>query len=157
MVPMTLLEALKTHPFLSDFRQQDLEKIASLASEVHFARDEIIFREGTESTFFYVLLSGRVALEVAAQGKNFRVQTVGEGDELGWSSFLTPSRKSFQARSLDKVHALQFDASRLLAACDEEPEFGYRLMRRLLYVVGDRLRSTRVQLMDLYLPAGARK
>ena len=37
--------------------------------EVQFARDQVIFREGDESSLFYLLLSGKVALEVTAPGR----------------------------------------------------------------------------------------
>jgi CRP-like cAMP-binding protein len=127
-----------------------------MAGEMSFRRDELIFRQHDESSLFYLLLEGRVALEVAMPGRTLRIQTVGPGEELGWSSMLTPVKKQFQARSLEAVRALAFDGARLRAACDADSALGYDLMRRVLGVVADRLQNTRLQLIDMYSAPGGR-
>lgn len=157
METKALVEALKAHPFLEGFRLEDVEKLAGMAFEVRFDTDQMIFREGDESSFFYLLLEGKVALETHAPGRTLRIQTLGPGDELGWSSVLSPVRKQFQARALEPVRALAFDGARLLEACNSDCGFGLALMRRVLGIVAERLQATRVQLLDLYKkPAGAK-
>ena len=115
---------------------------------------QIIFREGDQSSLFYLLQSGKVSLEVLVLGKVARIQTLGEGDELGWSSIFSGGRKQFQARALGAVRALAFDGAQLQAACEEDPVFGYALLKRLLGVVAERLQATRMQLMDMYSSSG---
>ena len=151
-----LTEILKEHPFLEGFKPEHIQKMAELALEVQFGRDQIIFREGQESGLFFLILSGRIALEVSAPGRILRVQTLGPGEELGWSSVLGEGGKHFQARSLETVRALAFEGSRLRQACDQDPSFGYALMRRLLKVVAERLQATRMQLLDVYAPRAAK-
>lgn len=146
------LDELRAHPFLEGFKAEHLEVLAGLATETTFRKDEMIFRQGAESSLFYLLLSGRVALEVPMPGRTLRIQTVGAGEELGWSSLLSPVEKQFQARSLEPVRALAFDGARLIAACDTNCSLGYDLMRRVLHVVAERLQNTRLQLIDLYAP-----
>lgn len=149
-----LVEPLKEHAFVSGFRPAHIDRLAAMAHEVHFERDQVIFREGDESSFFYLILSGKVALEVTALGKTLRVQTLREGEELGWSSAMESSAKHFQARALTSVRALVFDGARLREACDEDCAFGYAVMRRLLTVVASRLQAFRLQLLDIYSPHG---
>jgi len=91
-----------------------------------------------------------------APGHTFRVQTLFAGDELGWSALLMGSGKQFQARVLERSDMLAFQAADLLAACREDPAFGFALMQRLLAVVAERLQATRVQLLDMYSPVAAR-
>ena len=146
--------SLASHRFLEGVDQKHLEMLASMAFEVSFEADQIIFREGDPSSFFYLIVSGRVALEVAAAGRFITIQTVGEGDELGWSSLLEQVNKQFRARSVDRVRALAFDGPRLLAAFERDHEFGYTIMRKVLAIVADRLRSTRLQLLDVYAAKG---
>jgi CRP-like cAMP-binding protein len=106
---------------------------------------------------FYLLLSGKIALEASAPGRVVRIQTLGEGDELGWSSFLSDAGgKQFQARSIEPARALAFDGARLRQAFEQDPAFGLALMQRLLRVVAERLQATRVQLLDLYAPRGTK-
>jgi len=156
MQAKSLAEILQEHPFLEGFKPEHVQKMAELALEVQFGRDQIIFREGQESGLFFLILSGKIALEVSAPGRIFRVQTLEAGEELGWSSVLGEGGKHFQARSLETVRALAFEGSRLRQLCEQDPAFGYALMKRLLKVVAERLQATRLQLLDVYAPRAAK-
>ena len=145
----TLLATLRHHPFVAEFEPRHLEKLATLAREVRFERDQILFREGDDCHDFYLIVTGLVALEIVAPGHVFRVQTLFAGDELGWSALLMGRGKHFQARTLERVDALAFDGPALLAACHEDTQFGFLLMQRLLAVVAERLQATRLQLLDM--------
>ncbi len=150
MGTMAIPEALRMHPFLEGIGDSNLQKLATLAEEVRFAKDQLIFREGDVSNLFYLLLEGTVSLEVMAHGRTIRIATLGEGDEIGWSSVIAPGRKHFQVRSLTNGRAYALEGPELLAACDQDCRFGYELMRRVLSLVADRLQATRMQLVDLY-------
>ena len=151
-----MVAALRRHPFDKDFAAPHIERLASLASEAHFDRDQMIFREGDEFSKFYLIIAGRVALEMATPEGPLRVQTLSAGDELGWSAILMGRGKHFQARALERVRALAFDGPALLAACREDKTFGYALMYRMLGVVSERLQATRLQLLDMYSPVAKR-
>jgi len=137
--------ALGGSPFFQEFLPRHLEKLLSLGSDVHFAKDQVIFPEGDESPVFYVIVSGRVALESGAAGENFRIQILYPGEELGWSSVLG-RKKQFLARALEPVEALAFEVAALREACVGNPYFGCALLERLLSVVASRLEITRAQL-----------
>lgn len=149
----SLFEGAREQPFLKGLGAEHIEKMMAMASEARFTADEIIFREGEKSDFFYLLLSGKVALEVRTPGHTLRVQTLEMGDELGWSSFLEDETKRFQARALVQVQALRFEGARLRKACAEDRELGYALEHRLLQVVSSRLQATLLQLSDIYAPS----
>jgi CRP-like cAMP-binding protein len=152
----TILAKLRHHPFVAEFEPRHIERLAAIAKEIRLERDHIMFREGDECSEFYLIVTGLVALEIAAPGHTFRVQTLFAGDELGWSALLMGSGKHFQARTLDRVDALAFEGEELLAACRDDTQFGFMLMQRLLGVVAERLQATRLQLLDMYSPAAAR-
>jgi len=152
----SILNMLRHHPFVAEFEPRHVERMANLAKEIRWERDQILFREGDDASEFYLIVNGLVALEIAAPGHTFRVQTLFAGDELGWSALLMGRGKHFQARTLDRVDALAFEGSELLAACDQDTLFGYTLMRHLLAVVAERLQATRLQLLDTYSPIAAR-
>ena len=117
---------LQRHPFVEEFQPQHIDKLASMATRVRFERDQVIFREGDECGEFYLIMTGLVALEIAAPDHTLRVQTLSAGDELGWSAILMGRRKHFQARALERAEALAFDGGELLAACKQDAAFGYR-------------------------------
>jgi CRP/FNR family transcriptional regulator, cyclic AMP receptor protein len=145
-------EILRGHPFLEAFQPQHIDRLSEAAQDARFERDQIIFRERDTSRSFYLVVSGKVALEVTALGRTLRVQTVSDGEALGWSSVLPSEGTHFQARALTSVHAMVFDGARLLEICQQDCSFGYTLMRQLLELVADRLQATRVQLLDMYSP-----
>ena len=156
MMKESLVATLRHHPFVSEFEPEHIEKLAKLAREVRYDRDQILFREGDDFADFQLIVTGLVALEIAAPGHTFRVQTLFAGDELGWSALLMGRGRHFQARTLERVDALAFNGAELLEACREDPRFGFVFMQRLLAVVAERLQATRLQLLDMYSPVAAR-
>ena len=151
-----MVTALRRHPFDKDFAAAHIERLASLAKETHFTPDQLIFREGDEWTQFYLIIDGRVALEMATPDGPLRVQTLSGGDELGWSAVLEGQGKYFQARALEPVTALAFEGADLMSACKADPAFGYAFIYRVLEVVSERLQATRLQVMDHFAPAAKR-
>ena len=156
MLTEALRAMLQKHHFVEAFEPRHVEKLATLAKDVRFARDQVIFREGDECSEFYMIVSGRVALEIEAPDHTLRVQTLSAGDELGWSALLMGSGKHFQARALEPVEALAFEGVELLAACKEDTAFGFAFMQRLLAVVAGRLQATRLQVLDMHSPVAKR-
>jgi CRP-like cAMP-binding protein len=134
--------ALEQCPFFGHFRPSHLEKLASMGSVVRFAKDEIIFHEEDDDTQFYVLLSGRVALELTYAGRQIVIDTLHAGDELGWSAVLG-QKKQFQAHALEPVEASAFQVADLRGAFDANPYFAREFLERLADVIAQRLQSTR--------------
>ena len=147
---------LLKHPFVAGLPARLIEELAPLARETHFAPDQVIFREGEDCHDFYLVVAGRVALEIVSTGAPLRVQTVSGGDEFGWSAMLSGQGKYFQARALEPVTALAFDDKVLLAACNADTAFGYAFIYRVLEVVSERLQATRLQVLDHYSPIAKR-
>jgi CRP-like cAMP-binding protein len=150
------MQRLEGHPFSAELRPEHRAVLAALAKEVRFAPNQVIFREGDDYSVFYLLVEGMVALELEVPDHVLRVQTLYGGDVFDWSAVLRHAAKHFQARALDNVTALAFEGEELLTAFDRDPSFGMAFMLRLMGVVSERLRATRVQLLDMYSPVAKR-
>jgi len=137
--------ALHGLPFFEEFRARHMDKLLTLGTEVQFAKDEVIFRENEEARLFYVILSGRVALDAVVAGRTVRIQVLYAGEDLGWSAVLSQARQ-FQARALEPVKAMAFEIATLRSACEANPYFGCAFFERMFTLVADRLQSTREQL-----------
>jgi CRP-like cAMP-binding protein len=149
---------LKSHPFTEALWPEHVARLGAMTSEARFRPGEVIFHEGDHSSFFYLLISGNVALEVLSPGRPLRVATLYAGEVLGWSSVTGDGEgKQFQARALDDVHALAFDGTRLRHSCEEDYALGFSLMRAILKVLSGRLHAVRAQLVDVYSPMAAGK
>lgn len=155
MNAQALKDMLRRQPFAQGLREDEIESLGRLARLVRHESGHLIFREGQESADFYLIVSGRVALEIVPPTGAFCLDTLGPGEEFGWSSVLG-QKTVFQASVLQDLEALAFDVAELRALCEKDPAFGYRFMRRLLGVVSDRLQVTRLHLMDSYWPVARR-
>jgi len=150
VIPEEMIEFARVYRVLSELDPDQLKKLLPLAEETHFSRGQILFKEGDQSLYLHLLVSGDVALEMMAGGQAIPVQTVHAGDAIGWSSLAPGSRTHFQARALSKVDTVAFAGARLKAACDRDPAMGYALMKQLLELVTERLDAARMQLVDIY-------
>jgi CRP/FNR family transcriptional regulator, cyclic AMP receptor protein len=151
MKPQDLSESLRKHQFLSNMNEEFVKTLTSCASNVVFDEKSYLFHEGENAKTFYLLRSGRVALEVGAGERGqIRVQTVGAGEVLGWSWLISPFRWHFDAYALEQVHAFAIEASCLIKKCETDCRFGYEMLRRFSEVLERRLEATRLQLLDVY-------
>ncbi|MDP3063773.1 MAG: cyclic nucleotide-binding domain-containing protein [Chloroflexota bacterium] len=147
----TLEPILAAHPFLKDLAPRHLAVLVGCASNVRFDAGQFLFHEGEEANHFYIVRRGRVALEIAAPGRApIVIQTIGEGEVLGWSWLLPPYRWHFDARAVELTRAIALDGGCLRTRCEEDHDLGYELLKRFAAVVVDRLQATRLQLMDVY-------
>jgi len=131
--------------FFEEFRARHMDKLLTLGTEVQFAKDEVIFHENQEAKLFYIILSGRVALDATVAGRAVRIQVLYAGEDLGWSAVLSQARQ-FQASALEPVRAMAFEIATLRRACEANPYFGCAFFERMFTLVADRLQSTREQL-----------
>ena len=140
--------SIVSHPFFEGMKPEHLEDIAGCATEATFETDQILFREGEPANKFYLIQSGRVALEAhePADG-TVSVQELGAGEVLGWSWLLPPFVWHFQARALEPTGAVVLDGAHLLIAAERNGNFGYELMKRVAQVLIHRLQATRKQLL----------
>ena len=150
----TLVEAMRGHATLRGFQPQDVQRLATLGVEMRFEPDRLIFQQGEKSENFYLIVSGRVALESVSGDQMIPVMTLNEGEEMGWSALFANGLTHFQARSISLVRAIAFDGKQLREECEQDTAFGYVVMKRLLEIVTERVDATRMQLLDLYETPG---
>jgi CRP/FNR family cyclic AMP-dependent transcriptional regulator len=138
-------------PIFAGLDQPHLELIAGCASNVVFDAGRYLFREGDPADTFYLVRHGRVLLETFVPGRGpVTIQTVEEGEVVGWSWLFPPYRWHFDARALDLVRAVVFGGACLREKCRADHTFGYELLCRFSPVMLERLEATRLQLLDVY-------
>ncbi|WP_344181814.1 cyclic nucleotide-binding domain-containing protein [Streptantibioticus ferralitis] len=124
------------------------------AHETSFPSDIRIFDEGGEADRFWIVRTGLIALDVHVPARGpVVVETVGDGELLGWSWLFEPYQWHLGALTRTAVQAYEFDAPQVRAAMDEDPAAGLALFRAIGdQVIGRRLKSARTRLLDLYGP-----
>ncbi len=147
---------LKRHPFLAGMPPEHRAILERLASYQEYPAQSVLFAEGDQRHEFFLLVAGRVALELLARGQSLRIDTLDAGTAFGWSAVLLGRGKHFQARALEPAQALVFPGVDVLDACHRVPTFGVDLMHRLLGLVSSRLQAERLRVLDSYWPVAKR-
>lgn len=156
MAIRTLEELISGAPAFAGLSPSQLELIAGCAVNQHFDAGERLFTEGGPAERFYLIREGAVALEIDAPGRGpLVIETLHEGDVVGWSWLFEPYRWEFDARATQPAATISFDGACLRGKCQDDHELGYQLMHRFAALLIDRLQATRLQLLDVYGHAGA--
>lgn len=142
---------LSEHPFFNELIPAHLDAIVSCASNARFNANEYLFREGQKAENFYLIRHGLISVETYIPNRPpLTIQTVDEGEVMGWSWLFPPYRWHFDARALELTRAIVMDGRCLREKSATDKALGYELLLRFARVMEERLQSTRMQLMDLY-------
>jgi len=141
------------HPFLAGMDRAQLAALTHCAMAAHFGPGQTILREGDIANRFYLIESGRVALEFSqGNGEPVVVETIGPGDLLGWSWMFSPYTWHFTARAVEPTEALFFYGTILREQCERDRTLGYELLKRMALVMLRRLQAARKRMFSIRLP-----
>jgi CRP/FNR family cyclic AMP-dependent transcriptional regulator len=147
----TLDAVVAESPLFDGLASEHAELIAGCAANTHFRAGQFLFREGGQADTFYLLRHGRVVLETFVPGRgSLAIETIEEGDVVGWSWLFPPYRWHLDARALEDVGAVSFDGACLRGKCTADDGLAAALYSRFAEVLVDRLDATRVRLLDVY-------
>lgn len=147
----TLEPILAEHPFFKGLEKHYIELIVGCSSNVRFDAGKSVFRAGEEANEFYLVRHGKVALEVYVPGRGpITIETISEGEILGWSWLIPPYHWRFDARAVDLTRAIALDGKCLRDKCEKDHDLGYELLKRFADIIVQRLEATRLQLLDVY-------
>jgi CRP-like cAMP-binding protein len=148
-------EYLSQQEFFSGLSPDAIEFLAGCAYDQQMDTDQLVFHVGEHASKFYLVRSGSICVEIPAiMGPALKVQSLGPGQILGWSWLIQPYKWTFQARAEAPSDLLEFDGEKVLARCEEDPKFGYELLKRFASLMSARLQAARQSMMEQWNPPG---
>ena len=148
-------EYLSAHEFFSEFSDDVLKYLCECSSTVVIKKGQFLFRQGENADKFYVVRNGRISIQMPAiMGPSLEIQTLDKDQVLGWSWLIAPYKWNFQTRAEEDSELLQFDGTAIMARCEQEPKFGYELLKKFAGLMSERLNAAREKMMDEWNPAG---
>ncbi len=151
----SITEYLSTHEFFSELSVDFMKLLCESVSTLEIKKGDVLFRQGERADKFYIVRNGRIAVQIPAiMGPTLEVQTLGTDQILGWSWLISPYQWHFQAKAEEDSKLLEFDGTAILARCEQEPKFGYELLKRFAALMSERLDASRQKMMDEWNPAG---
>ena len=155
MSNQSITEYLSAHEFFSEFSDDVLKFLCECSSTREIKKGQILFLQGEHADKFYIVRSGRISIQMPAiMGPTLEIQTVDEDQVLGWSWLISPYRWNFQTKAEEDSELLQFDGTAILARCEQEPKFGYELLKKFAGLMSVRLNAARQKMMDEWNPVG---
>jgi CRP-like cAMP-binding protein len=145
---LKMLTALRAMKSLQGMKTSHLRKLAALATEITFAPDQIIYREGDLGDGIYFIEEGEVVIEMGLPGMSspMKMYSVGPGQLFGWSALFPPRRKQARARAVVSTRTIAIDAAQLRETMLVDQSLENVLIQQVNEVIADRLSMTRQQL-----------
>lgn len=145
-------EAVASIPWFQKLHPSCIEKLTEIASLGEIKEGERLFSEGDSPDYLYVLLSGRLAVElhIPARGR-VRLETIDTHEIFGWSGVTERARqRTATTVAVKDSRFLRFPSKKLMGLIDKDPQLGYCVFNRVANTIADRLQVTRFQLLDIF-------
>lgn len=139
-------------PWFQQLSDDHLDLLNQISHLLEVPQGKDLFKEGDKEDFLYIVVNGRIGIEIFAPGKGrITIYTAEPTEIVGWSS-VTPvvRQRTASARAVLDSRLIAMDAQALRQLCEDDCGLGCIIMRRIANVVAARLLVTRLQLLDLY-------
>jgi CRP/FNR family cyclic AMP-dependent transcriptional regulator len=139
------------HRFFQSLRPDHLKIVAEGAQLKTFGTREILFLETDPANRLFLIESWKFVLEARnPHGEEMAIETLGDGDVVGWSCLIPPFAWRFQARAIEPTNVIVINGAHLLATSEENPALGYTLMQRVAQLMAHRLEILRRRVFEEY-------
>ena len=136
------IQFLKTVPFFDRLSNRQLKRVSDIMFERSYDADESIFEEGQPGAALFLILDGKVAVEIYRETSTTRLAVLESGAFFGEMALLDDTPRSANARALEPTRALALYRNDLNGLRHRHPRTACQIYRSLASMIGDRLRST---------------
>jgi len=155
MKSQSIQDYLNSHDFFSELDDPYMKSLSESAQMLHIAEGDVLFRQGERAVKFYVLCDGKIKVQVPAiMGPPLEIQSVGNDQLLGWSWLIPPYRWNFLAIAEKDSELIEFDGAAILQHCEQDPTFGYQLLKNFTVLMSERLDAARQRMLEEWNPPG---
>ena len=146
---------LQDSPFFEAIESRHLDYLCTIAKRKTFTQGELLVKQDDPAEWLYLLCGGRIKLfflKKSAENQTGENQVLirnisDPGSVIGWSAMVEPYHYRDSAEASMETEVLGFERETLEAYAKENSDFGIVLMERILWLLGNRLRETRIRLI----------
>lgn len=146
---MGLFEDLKASQLFTGFSLPEIKQIVHSPRHLMLRENEYLFREDEPADSIYVVVSGKLVLEMLShmRSKSFQgaveLNYIGANQAVGFWSFYPPYRFTHSARVAEGTSCIVIGVKDLMERMSEDSKLGYRLMLRISEILLGRLDQAR--------------
>jgi CRP/FNR family cyclic AMP-dependent transcriptional regulator len=146
------IQFLKTVPFFDRLSKRQLKTVSDIMFERTYDTDESIFEEGQPGAALFLILDGKVAIEIYRESSTTRLAVLERGAFFGEMALLDETPRSATARALEPTRTLALYRNDLNGLRHRHARTACQIYRSLATMIGDRLRATN-ELVQMKTPA----
>ena len=140
-------ETLSRYTYFAGISDEGLKRIAMIAEEKAIPGGTRVFSEGDPASHMLIIVKGEINIEFLLGNGELRVvDTMAEGDLLGWSALIEPYKMTANGTAAKNTDLIRFDAIKLRQLCEKDAVLGYHLITQIAKLLAHRLEGARVQL-----------
>lgn len=134
-------------PVFQDLNHRELKTIKRILHQREYRKYEEIFRQGDVGLGMYIIVKGTV--EIICNPGKYLLAELHDGDFFGELALLDDAPRSATAVSTTPCTLLCFFKPELLDIINRNPKLGGKILFRLAWTIGERLKSTNEQIKEL--------
>lgn len=143
-------ELIRQFQYFEGLNDESVNAIAAIAKEEQFERGKCFYETDEAADALFLLLKGSVenylvisTPEYPNVPKEYFLGEIQPGQVFGLSAMLEPYTHSTTTRASREGTVLRVDAAELRQLCENNPQFGYTIMKMLGRALKERLHQTR--------------
>ncbi len=149
---------LNRYPPFAGINHHILEEIAMISNTIETAEDQWLFYEGDTADSLYIVIEGAIGLTTSIfledKSRDIEISTpIIERELLGWSALIKPHKYTSGGIAKRKSKLIEIEAVALRQLLDDNPEYGYQVMKGIGEVINERLENKNVEFTSLVLEA----
>jgi CRP-like cAMP-binding protein len=134
----------------SNLNRDQIGLVFPILESCLFPGDTLIFQQGTEASYFYILLSGEVVVKYKPyDGESLVIGHICPEDLFGWSAALGRPTYTSSAYAVLPCEAVRISVAQMRHFCENNPVLGRQILERMASGIAFRLRSTYDEVLGL--------
>jgi len=142
------IENILSHiPVFQDLSRRELRTVKRILHQREYRNNEVIFNEGDIGLGMYIIEKG--SIRITCRQDTHLLAELNEGDFFGELALLDESPRSASAVAQAPTRMLCFFKPALLDLIERSPVLGSKILFKLAWTIGERLKSTNEQIKEL--------
>jgi len=142
---------LRKVPLFRSLDDAQLAEIVMLGVVRDYAKDAVLFEEGTPGDRFYVIYSGAVRVtRIFEQVGEEALAILGPGEFFGEMSLLDTEKHSARVIAHESAQVLEIDNGNLKLHLDEHPDVALKFLWAFCQTLSQRIRETNAKFSTLF-------
>jgi CRP-like cAMP-binding protein len=133
-----------------ELNEEITDLLAPIVEEFSCQPGAIIFQQGDQAEFLYLLIDGKVDMSFKPyDGVPITISHVGKGGMFGWSAVVGSDKYTSTAIAIEVVEGVRVHGHNLRKFCLEHPEAGKDILERLADGVSSRWEDAHKQVQSI--------